>query len=115
MNKAKYLIYLSFILLCISCRDNNELTMERGIKFYKNNKSNEAMQEFNNAIYSLSQSKKISTKERILLARAHYNLGLSHSKLHEYSRAINSVETAIQLDPKQEYFDTLKLLKTKIQ
>ena len=85
MRKINYLFFFVFLII-ISCRDRSELTMERGIYFFKLGNFIQAMQEFNGVIYNLSQNNTLPSGDRILLARAHYNLGLSYSKLEEYHK-----------------------------
>ena len=114
MKKINYLFFILFAFILFACRDDFELTMERGIYFYKQGDVNKAMQEFNDVIFSLSDEN-MSSNDRILLARAYYNLGLSYSKLEQYNRAINNMENAIALDPKQEYLDTIELIYKKMQ
>ena len=109
MKKINFVLLL--ILLFVSCRDVNEINMERGFYYYKQNNINEAMREFNNIIYDLGQAESLNTRNRVLLARAYYNLGLSYSKLEDYNQATNYIETAIGLDPLSEYFNTLNLIK----
>ena len=110
MKYMKYILVTCILLIAVSCEDKSVLSMERGIYYYKQNKINEAMQEFNDVIYDLGQDENLNSKDRSLLARAYYNLGISYAQLNNIEYAIDYINTAISLDPIEEYFNTLNLL-----
>ena len=85
--------------------------MERGLYYYKNENYNEAMREFNNIIYEFKYYENLSQDNRTLLARAYYNIGLSYAKLNDFNEAAKNINEAIVLDPLEEYFQALELVK----
>ena len=73
---------LIILLLLISCKPNNELTMERGIYFYEKHNYSEAANQFNKIILSFpSNTNQMSTEDLEIVAHAYQQLALSQSKL----------------------------------
>ena len=99
----------------ISCKENKDLSMEKGIHYYKLSQYSEAMQEFNDVIFEIEQKDFINEPNRKLLARAYYNLGLTYSKIGDYDKSKFNINTAIHLNPLEEYFVALSLVEGNIK
>ena len=115
MKKYINLILLFNLVLFFSCKENTDLTMEKGIHYYKVEKYSDAMQEFNSVIYEIEQKNYLDRTDRELLARAYYNLGLVYSKIGDFYKAQYNLNAAIQLNPLEEFFITLGLIEEKLE
>ena len=81
-NKINQIIIVSFLMILISCKPNNVLTMERGIYFYENNDFHEASNQFKKVILNYSSDiTSLKEKNVEILAQAYHQLALCQSRL----------------------------------
>ena len=116
------------MLLLISCKPNNQLTMERGIYFYEVGDYNASANQFNRIILSYqSNLNSLSTSDIEILAQAYQQLALCQAKLAShtndftdkklhYENALNNIKKAenfaIKPNKREEYRKTyLGILK----
>ncbi len=119
---------LIILLLLISCKPNNQLTMERGIYFYEVGDYNASANQFNRIILSYqSNLNSLSTSDIEILAQAYQQLALCQAKLAShtndftdkklhYENALNNIKKAenfaIKPNKREEYRKTyLGILK----
>ncbi len=107
-------LYLFVILFLSSCKSDAELSMERGIHYYEWQKYNEAILEFNHAKYLQLAKKKKSYNDIKLLARTHYNLAITYSKLGLFDQASQDAMHAYNLIPNKEYRELIQLINQQI-
>ena len=106
--------YILLILLFISCKNDTELAIERGIQFYDWAKYNDAVLEFNKAKYFQITKSKQSYSDLKLLAQTYYNLAITYAKLNMYDAAYNEAQHAVSLIPNKEYREVLELIKKEL-
>ena len=98
------LITLMLAVLFVSCKSNNELTMERGIYFYEIGDYNESANQFNKIILSYPPNINLLSKNDIeILAQAHQQLALCQARL--------ASQTNDTLDKKIHYENALGNIK----
>jgi len=106
--------YILLILLFISCKNDTELSIERGIQFYDWGKYNEAILEFNKAKYFQITKSKQSYSDLKLLAQTYYNLAITYAKMNMYDVAYKEAQHAVSLIPNKEYREVLGLIKNEL-
>jgi len=106
----KKYIYLSLTCLFFSCKTDAELAMERGIQLFDWGKYDQAILEFNEAKYLQAVHGDQTYGDLKLLAHTHYNLAITHAKLHNLSKAYEEAQRAFTLIPKEEYKQLLDLI-----
>ena len=100
-NKINQIIIVSFLMILISCKPNNVLTMERGIYFYENNDFHEASNQFKKVILNYSSDiTSLKEKNVEILAQAYHQLALCQSRL--------AYESNNSQDKKLYYLDAIK-------
>ena len=103
------------ILLFIGCKNEIELTMERGIQYYEWDMIEKAVLEFKHVIHSLDiESNKIDYNNIKLLSRAHYNLAVAYAKKNWYEDAVEEAKKAFELFPTDENRNLLELIQIKL-
>ena len=103
------------ILLFIGCKNETELTMERGIQYYEWDMIEKAVLEFKHVIHSLDiESNKIDYSNIKLLSRAHYNLAVAYAKKNWYEEAVDEARKAFELFPTDENRKLLELIQIKL-
>ena len=103
------------ILLFIGCKNETELTMERGIQYYEWDMIEKAVLEFKHVIHSLDiESNKIDYSNIKLLSRAHYNLAVAYAKKNWHEEAIDEARKAFDLFPTDENRKLLELIQIKL-
>ena len=111
----KKFLLTSFILL-VSCSNEYELTMERGIQYYEWDMIEKAVMEFKSVTHSLgAKSNKLDYVDIKLLSRAHHNLAVAYAKKKWYSEAIIEANQAFELYPSDDNKKVLELIKKKLQ
>ena len=129
-NYISMIIILFFSFFTLSCKAENELTMERGTYFYKHNNYNEAANQFNKVILSYPKNTSlIKTNGLEILAHAYQQLSLCQSKLAlqsdsqdgreiYFKSALENIEKAMALatrpNKRQEYQKTFIGIKNQI-
>ena len=102
-----------FILLALftlySCKNQAELTMERGIQYYEWGQFDNAILEFKKVIHLFSP-KTLSYEEIKLLSQAHHNLSISYSKKGWNEEATIEAKIAFDLIPSSENRKVLELI-----
>ena len=113
--KLKTHLFFIIILLFIGCKNETELTMERGIQYYEWDMVEKAVLEFKHVIHSLDiESNKIDYNNIKLLSRAHYNLAVAYAKKNWYEDAVEEAKKAFELFPTDENRKLLELIQTKL-
>ena len=108
-----HLSILLLLLLTISCKNNADLTMERGIQYYEWNLIDKAILEFNQVILMLPNNpRELSYEETEMLSRAYYNIAIAHLQLGRTDQVDNFANKAYHLLPSQENWDLLNNLKS---
>ena len=114
IQKLKKFIFLALIFI-ISCRNEHELTMERGIQYYEWDMIEHAVIEFKHVTHALrSKTKKLDFSNIKLLSRAHHNLAVAYAKQEWYSEASIEAEKAFELYPSIDNKKVLELIKKKL-
>ena len=112
--KIKIILINFIILFTISCKNDVELAMERGILFYEWNKLEKAIIEFKYVIHKLgSKIQLLDYNEIKLLSKAHYNLAVAYSKKQWYDNAIKEAKQSFDLIPSDKNKKILELIRTK--
>ena len=114
IQKLKKFIFLALIFI-ISCRNEHELTMERGIQYYEWDMIEHAVIEFKHVTHALgAKTKKLDFSTIKLLSRAHHNLAVAYAKQEWYSEASIEAEKAFELYPSIDNKKVLELIKKKL-
>ena len=99
----------------IGCKNETELTMERGIQYYEWDMIEKAVLEFKHVIHSLDvESNKIDYNNIKLLSRAHYNLAVVYAKKNWYEDAADEARKAFDLFPTDKNRKLLELIQIKL-
>jgi len=107
-------IYILFILFFIGCKDNAELTMERGIQYYEWEMIEKSILEFKKVIHMFpADSRMLEYDEVKLLSQAHHNLSIAYAKKEWYDDAKDEARKAFELIPTQENRRVLDLIHNK--
>ena len=107
-------IILLLAILCIGCKSDIDLSMERGIQFFEWNLLDKAILEFNQVVLMLPDDPRALTYEETeILAKAYHNLAIAHSKLGRMAFAENYSLKAYQLLPTEENWKVLNTLKAR--
>ena len=108
----KLLIILSIV--CISCKSDVDLAMERGIQYFEWNLLDKAIIEFNHVVHMLSDDpKNLTYDQREMLSKAFHNLAIAHLHLERFSFAENYALKAYELFSSEENWETLNRIKNK--
>ena len=111
--KRSFLFFI--VILFMGCKNDAELSMERGIQFYEWNRIEEAVLEFKHVIRKLGQNpKKMENEELKLLSRAHHNLAVTYAKKKWYAEALDEAMKAFDLFPTDDNRKILELIQTKV-
>tara|TARA_B100001750_G_C15202896_1_gene444416 strand:- start:44 stop:394 length:351 start_codon:yes stop_codon:yes gene_type:complete len=107
-------IYILFILFFIGCKDNAELTMERGIQYYEWEMIEKSILEFKKVIHMYpADYRTLEYDEVRLLSQAHHNLAIAYAKKEWYDDAKDEARKAFELIPTQENRRVLDLIDNK--
>ena len=110
----KKTIPIIVFFLAIGCKNETELSMERGIQYYEWEMTEKAVLEFKYVIHKLSdQSQKQSFREVKILSRAHHNLAIAYAKKKWYIEAAKESQMAFDLFPSEDNRKVLELIKLK--
>ena len=109
------LLYLLIPLLLLSCKSDAEMAMERGIQLYDWNKLDDAIVEINKVKYLLADEDKKTLESMELLAKAHFNVGITYAKMNFYNQAEQEILNALSLIPNPEYREVLQLVRNKME
>ena len=109
----KYIIHIFIVILFLGCKNDIELSMERGIQFYEWDMLEKAILEFKYVIHALENDKKQNYNNIELLSRAHHNLAVSYAKKSWYMDALEEATIAFKLLPTDENRQVLELIRTK--
>jgi len=110
----KKILFSLIILFSIGCKNDTELSMERGIQFYEWDLLEKAILEFNYVIHNLgNKTQKLDYNEIKLLSRAHHNLAVAYAKKKWYVDAIDEASKAFALFPTDDNRKVLELIQTK--
>ena len=110
-----HLSILLLLLLTVSCKNNADLTMERGIQYYEWNLIDKAILEFNQVIrmFPAQDSRSLNYDQVQLLSQAHHNLAVAYAKKEWFTDAEREARTAFELVPSTENRRVLDLIKEK--
>ena len=103
MKKTTIAITLLLLLFTVSCKPENELTLERGNYFYEQKDFHEAANQYNKVILNAISKKSLNEKETAILAHAYQQKSLCYAQLAE---SVNDIDTK-----KMYYQDALKDIK----
>ena len=107
----KKIAFLFVLILVAGCKNETELSMERGIQYYEWDMIEKAVLEFKHVIYSLSsRSKKLNYEEIKLLSRAHHNLAVAYAKKKWYGDAADEARNAFELFPSDDNRKVMELI-----
>ena len=107
-------LLLLLLLLSLGCKNETELSMERGIQYYEWNMIEKALLEFKYVIHILgNQSKRLDYKDINLLSRAHHNLAVAYAKKGWYRDATDEARKAFELFPTDDNRKVLELIQAK--
>jgi len=109
----KYVFHIFIIILFLGCKNDIELSMERGIQFYEWDMLEKAILEFKYVIHTLESENKQNYNNIELLSRAHHNLAVSYAKKSWYTDALEEAIKAFKLLPTDENRKVLELIRTK--
>ena len=108
----KLLIILAVI--CISCKSDVELAMERGIQYFEWNILDKSIIEFNHVVHLLSENpKNLTYEQREMLSKAYHNLAITHLQLERYAFAENYALKAYEMFSSEENWETLNSIKNR--
>ena len=111
--KIKFYILL-ILPLIVGCKNNAELTMERGIQYYEWEMIEKSILEFNKVIHMFpSDHQQLDYDEIKLLSQAHHNLAIAYAKKEWYNDATKEARKAFELFPTQENRRVLDLINKK--
>ena len=98
----------------MSCQNDTELSMERGIQLYEWDKIEDSILEFKYVIHSLErQNQRLEYEEIKLLSRAHHNLAVAYAKKKWYADAVKEARKAFELFPTDDNRKVLELIQIK--
>ena len=107
----KYIIMLFLLFSLYSCKNQAELTMERGIQYYEWGQFDDAILEFKKAIHLFPIDKEgLDYDEIRLLSQAHHNLSIAYSKKGWSDEAMIEAKAAFDLIPSAENRKVLELI-----
>ena len=107
-------IFFLFIILLVGCRNNAELTMERGIQYFEWEMLEKSILEFKKIIHMFpADHRKLEYNEVRLLSQAHHNLAIAYAKKEWYEDAKDEARRAFELIPTQENRRVLDLIDNK--
>ena len=110
----KKTIPIIVFFLAIGCKNETELSMERGIQYYEWEMTEKAVLEFKYVIHKLSdQSQKQSFREVKILSRAHHNLAIAYAKKKWYIEAAKESQMAFDLFPSEDNRKVLELIQAQ--
>ena len=110
----KQLTILLFILLFIGCKNNADLTMERGIQYFEWNLIDKAILEFNQVVHMFpADSRRLDYAQVQILSQAHHNLAVAYAKKEWFADAEREAQSAFDLVPSSENRRVLDLIKEK--
>jgi len=110
----KKLILLAFCILLVSCKNQAELTMERGIQYFEWNLVDKAIIEFSKVVHMFpSEPRNLSYEHVELLAQAHHNLAVAYAKKEWYSDAEKEARIAFEMVPTIDNRKVLDLIIKK--
>ena len=105
---------LLLLLLTVGCKNNANLTMERGIQYYEWNLVEKAILEFNQVVHMFPKDFRALDYEQVqLLSQAHHNLAVAYAKKEWYADAEREARAAFELVPSTENRRVLDLIKDK--
>ena len=111
MNK---IILLAFGILWLGCKNDAELTMERGIQYYEWNLIDKSIIEFKKVIHMFPENTKKLTYENLeLLSQAHHNLAVAYAKKEWYDEAEKEARFAFEMVPTIDNRKVLDLIIDK--
>ena len=110
----KQLTILLLLLLSIGCKNNADLTMERGIQYFEWNLVDKAILEFNQVVHMFpTDSRRLDYDQVQLLSQAHHNLAVAYAKKEWFTDAEREARSAFELVPSSENRRDLDLIKEK--
>jgi len=111
----KNTIFILFLLLTLnSCKNQAELTMERGIQYYEWSQFSDAILEFKKVVHLFPpDTRTLSYEEIRLLSQAHHNLSISYSKKGWDKEAQIEAKKAFDLVPSSENRTVLELISNQ--
>jgi len=110
----KQISLLILILFTFGCKNNAELTMERGIQYYEWNMVDKAILEFKQVIHMFpDDSRKLDYNQVQILSQAHHNLAVAYAKKEWNEDAQKEAQRAFELVPSSENRQVIDLLKDK--
>ena len=99
----------------IGCKSDMQLAMDRGVQYYKWEKTDDAIYEFKYIIHNLgADPKNLDYNNILLLAHAHRLLAISYAKKTWYKDALEEVKIAFKLSPTDENKELINLIQKKI-
>jgi len=109
------LILLIILIFTIGCKNNAELTMERGIQYFEWNLVDKAILEFNQVIHMFPKDfRRLDYDQVQLLSQAHHNLSVAYAKKEWFVDAEKEARYAFELVPSTENRRVLDLIKKKL-
>ena len=91
----KQLTILLLLLLTIGCKNNADLTMERGIQYYEWNLVDKAILEFNQVVHMFPKDSRSLDYDQVqLLSQAHHNLAVAYAKKEWFTDAEREARSA---------------------
>ena len=110
----KQLAVLLLLLLSLGCKNNADLTMERGIQYFEWDLVDKAILEFNQVIHMFpTDSRRLDYDQVQLLSQAHHNLAVAYAKKEWFIDAEREARSAFELVPSSENRRVLDLIKEK--
>ena len=110
----KQLTILLLMLLSIGCKNNADLTMERGIQYFEWNLVDKAISEFNQVVHMFPKDfRRLDYNQVKLLSQAHHNLAVAYAKKEWFEDAEREARSAFDLVPSSENRRVLDLIKEK--
>ena len=103
MKNVTIAMKLFLFLLFVSCKPDNELTLERGNYFYEQEDYHEAANQYKKIILNATSKKSLNEKETAILAHAYQQKSLCYARLAE---SVNDIDSK-----KMYYRDALKDIK----
>jgi len=109
------LILLIILIFTVGCKNNAELTMERGIQYFEWNLVDKAILEFNQVIHMFPKDfRRLDYDQVQLLSQAHHNLSVAYAKKEWFVDAEKEARYAFELVPSTENRRVLDLIKKKL-
>ncbi len=110
----KQITILFILIFTIGCKNNADLTMERGIQYFEWNLIDKAILEFNQVIHMFpGDTKKLNYNQIKILSQAHHNLAVAYAKKEWYKDAEREAKSAFELVPSSENRRVWDLIKDK--